>query len=105
MGTYVYTARATGRLPVWINGGIEWVFPLKFSSKPNWYDHELTAKWERKAERQCERVEAREDWSGYVELFGSVYHTNSAYHNDGTGGYPNNYVGELVKVGKEWFLR
>lgn len=102
MGTYVYTARATGRVPVWIRGGVHWVFPLEFSYKPNWYNHEATERWERQAERQAKRIEAREDWSGYVSLDGLIYHTDSAYYNDGYGN-PNNYIGKITKIGREWW--
>lgn len=105
MGAYIYTARATGRVPVWVRGDIEWVFPLEFSFKPNIYDSKNTDRWFAQAERQANRIEAREDWSGYVSLYGSVYRSNSAYFSDAYGDSPDGYVGQLVKVGKEWYVQ
>lgn len=105
MGAYIYTARATGRVPVWIRGGIEWVFPLKFAFKPNIYAPKTTDRLFARAERQADRTEAREDWSGYVSLHGGIYHSSSAYFSDAYSDSPDGYVGQLVKVEGTWYAQ
>jgi len=68
MGTYVYSARATGRKQVTINGNTEWCFPLVFEYKSNGLN--TPQNWVDKAIHNAERTEARDDWSGLVLLHG-----------------------------------
>jgi hypothetical protein len=77
MGTYVFTARATRRLPAFVDGGVHTIFPLVYSFKP-WYGHPRNDSWWSHAWRQADRIENRPDWTGYVSFNGAVYKTNSA---------------------------
>lgn len=77
MGIYVYTARATGRLSVNIDGEVHQVFPLKYAFKP-WWGHPRNDAWWSSAEAQAARVERRSDWTGYVTYAGHLYKTDSA---------------------------
>jgi len=72
MGTYVYTARATGRVKVKVNGGMHWVFQLKFSFKPC-YGHPSNDRWMATARRTAENVARHPQWEGYVNLHGRIY--------------------------------
>ena len=81
MGTYVYTARATGRIPAMINGEYHQIFPLKYAFKP-WFGHPANDKWWASAEAQAARIERRDDWTGYVSYAGNVYHVDSALYVD-----------------------
>ena len=82
MGTYVYTARATGRLTVNIDGEQHQAFPLKYAFKP-WFGHDRNDIWWKRAEAQAARIERRPDWTGYVTYAGHLYKVDSALWNDG----------------------
>lgn len=82
MGTYVYTARATGRVKVMVDGGMHWVFPLKYSFKPHWFSHEWNDRMINAAHRQASRVENHKDWEGYVNFEGKVYKNGPTLYYD-----------------------
>jgi hypothetical protein len=89
MGTYIYTARATGRIPAWIDGEYHQIFPMEYSFKP-WWNHPRNAALMSLASRQAERIESRPDWTGYVSWAGNVYRVTSALWDDN---YP---LGQLM---------
>lgn len=89
MGTYVYTARATGRIPAMIGFEYHQIFPLKYAFKP-WFGHDRNDTWWARAEAQAARVERRDDWTGYVSYAGNVYKVDSAIWVD------SNPLGQLV---------
>lgn len=79
MGAYVYTARATGRVKVMVQGRMHWVFPMKYSFKP-WYGHPSNERWWATARRTAGAVENHKDWEGYVSLHGHIYsHADALY--------------------------
>jgi hypothetical protein len=81
MGTYVYTARATGRVPAIIGFEHHQIFPMKYSFKP-WWGHPRNEAWWATAEAQAARIEKRDDWTGYVSYAGNVYKVASALWSD-----------------------
>lgn len=90
MGVYIYSARATGRIPAWVDGGYHYIFPLKFEFKPHMF--ESNDRWWAKADAQARRIEKRDDWTGYVSFAGCVYHVMSPVVDDGNLG---SYKGEI----------
>lgn len=79
MGTYVYTARATGRVKVLVQGRMHWVFPMKYAFKP-WPGHPSNERWWANARRTAENVEKHKDWEGFVSLHGNIYtHADPLY--------------------------
>ena len=79
MGTYVYTARASGRVKVMVQGRMHWVFPMKYSFKP-WPQHPSNERWWANARRTAENVEKHKDWEGFVSLHGHIYtHADALY--------------------------
>lgn len=81
MGTYVYTARATGRVKVFVDGAMHWVFPLKYSFKP-WWNHPMNDRWWANAHRTASRVENHKDWEGYVNFEGHIYKNGPTLYTD-----------------------
>lgn len=73
MGVYVYTARATGRKRVFVDGGMHWVFPLEYSYKPNWFDSKWNDRMNDAAWRQSQRVLHHPDFEGYVQIYDKIY--------------------------------
>ena len=92
MGTYVYTARATGRVPAMIDGEYHQIFPMEYEYKLSLYSP-MNVRWELRALYNASRTEARPDWTGYVSVFGGVYKTDSALWIDGNP--LGQYVGEI----------
>jgi hypothetical protein len=81
VGTYVYTARAMGRIPAWIDGEYHQIFPMHYDYKP-WPEHPKNEFWRSRAEAQAKRTESRPDWTGYVSWAGNVYKVDSALWDD-----------------------
>lgn len=73
MGVYVYTARATGRKYLPVDGGYHWVFPYEYAYKPWWQNPDWNERQERLADRQRFRVLDHPDWEGYVSIYGEIY--------------------------------
>ena len=92
MGTYVYTARATGRIPAMIDGEYHQIFPMKYEYKLSLYGPR-NVRWELRALHNAQRTESRPDWTGYVSWAGNVYKVDGALWIDGKP--PGQYVGEI----------
>lgn len=89
MGVYIYTARATGRIPAMIGFEQHQIFPMKYNYKW-WGGHPDNDKWYATAEAQAARIERRDDWTGYVSYAGNVYKVDSALWVD------TDYLGACV---------
>lgn len=79
---YIYTARATGRKQVDIDGVPTWAFPLVYSFKPNLFDLAYNERMYNRVWTQMDRVRGHKDWQGYVSYEGKIYRMDDPWWID-----------------------